>query len=138
MFTAVLRCGTVLRYETRNLRPRPGDVVPCLRHGYCVVRPASPAAPRSVPSTRPPRADNWTRARPRTQEEFLDWLQVREEASLCALRRRGFTLRLVTAAERDGLVNVDLLAGRVAVRPVDIATPDDVPRDQAAAPPLSR
>ena len=34
-----------------------------------------------------------------------------------ALRRHGFTLRMVVAAERDGLVDLDLGAGRVAVRP---------------------
>jgi len=33
------------------------------------------------------------------------------------LRRQGFTLRMIAAAERDGLVHLDLSAGRVAVRP---------------------
>jgi hypothetical protein len=34
------------------------------------------------------------------------------------LRRQGFTLRMVVAAERDGVVDVDLRAGRVVVRSV--------------------
>jgi hypothetical protein len=118
MFTAVLRCGTVLGYETQNLRPRPGDVVPCRRHGYCVVHGAGSMSPGEVPSSRAPRVRYLTRARPRTQGELLAWLEGRQEASLCALRRRGFTLRLLAAAEREGRIVVDPLAGRVTVRSV--------------------
>jgi hypothetical protein len=33
-----------------------------------------------------------------------------------ALKRERFTLRMIAAAERDGLVAVDLAAGRVWVR----------------------
>jgi hypothetical protein len=117
-FTAVLRCGTVLTYETPNLRPRPGEVVPCFRHGYCAVGLGGTPAARTEQSTCSTRARSSTRGRPRTQEELLVWLQGRDEASLCALRRHGFTLRLVAAAERDGLVDVDVLAGRVAPRPL--------------------
>ena len=40
-----------------------------------------------------------------------------------ALRRHGFTLRLVAAAERAGLVELDLPAGRVAVRQTIEAAP---------------
>ena len=53
----------------------------------------------------------------RVQAELMDWLRERPHATVHALVRRGFALRIVAAAERDGLVDVDLLAGRVAVRP---------------------
>jgi hypothetical protein len=46
----------------------------------------------------------------------MDWLHGTSESTVHALLRRGFTLRIVAAAERDGLVEVDLQAGRVAVR----------------------
>jgi hypothetical protein len=57
------------------------------------------------------------RARRRAQSELLDWLRERSETTVHALRRNGFTLRMVAAAERDGVVELDLRAGRVAVRP---------------------
>ncbi len=108
MFTATLRCGTVLSYEARSFRPDPGDVVPCRNHGYCAVE-----------VTDGPAGGGWSsgRARPRAQRELLDWLRNRSETTVHVLRRQGFTLRMVVAAERDGLVDVDLGAGRVAVRP---------------------
>jgi len=37
MFTATLRCGTVLSYEAPHFRPDSGDLVPCRHHGYCAV-----------------------------------------------------------------------------------------------------
>jgi hypothetical protein len=57
------------------------------------------------------------RAHRRAQSELLDWLRGRSETTVHALRRHGFTLRMVAAAERDGVVELDLRAGRVAVRP---------------------
>jgi hypothetical protein len=109
MFTATLRCGMVLTYEAPTFRPAPGDVVPCRHHGYCVVQLAGRATSGGAFSPR---------AGPRAQSDLLDWLHGRRETTVHALRRRGFTLRLVAAAERDGLVELDLPAGRVAVRPV--------------------
>jgi hypothetical protein len=107
MFTATLHCGTVLSYEARTFRPDPGDLVPCCHHGYCVVQRTGRSASGGA---YPPRA------RPRAQSELRDWLRGRSETTVHALRKQGFTLRMVVAAERDGLVLVDLQAGRVAVR----------------------
>jgi ribosomal protein L34 len=107
IFTATLRCGTVLTYEARTFRPDAGDLVPCRHHGYCVVRLTSGGGSGGAASRR---------ARPRAQEEPLDWLGGRSEPTVHALRRHGFTLRMV-AAEREGLVELDLPAGRVTVRP---------------------
>src|SRR5688572_13627940 len=98
MFTATLRCGTVLSYEAPTLRPDPGDVVPCRHHGYCAVQSAS--GPASGGALSP-------RGRPRAQSELLEWLRGQSETTVHALRRHGFTLRMVAAAERDGLVDVD-------------------------------
>jgi hypothetical protein len=108
MFTATLHCGTMLSFEARSFRPDPGDLVPCRHHGYCVVR--GTGGPATGGGSRP-------RVEPRAQSELRHWLRGRSETSVHALRRHGFTLRMVAAAERDGLVDVDLPAGRVAVRP---------------------
>jgi|tagenome__1003787_1003787.scaffolds.fasta_scaffold20825616_1 hypothetical protein len=108
MFTATLRCGTVLSYEAPSFRPEPGDLVPCRHHGYCAVQLTSGPAAGSAFSPR---------GRTRAQSELLEWLRGRSETTVHALRRQGFTLRMVAAAERDGLVDLDLAAGRVAVRP---------------------
>jgi hypothetical protein len=108
MFTATLRCGTVLSYEAPTFRPDPGDLVPCRHHGYCAVRLTSGAASGGAFATR---------GRPRAQSELLEWLGGRSETTVHALRRHGFTLRMVAAAERDGFVDLDLPAGRVALRP---------------------
>ena len=112
MFTATLHCGTVLSYEAPTFRPAPGDMVPCRHHGYCSVQQASGSAAGGTFSPR---------GRPRAQGELLEWLRGRSETTVHALRRRGFTLRMVAAAERDGLVVLDLPAGRVAVQ----LTPED-------------
>lgn len=107
MFTATLRCGTVLRFQSRGFLPGSGERVPCPRHGYCAVhdvgtgRVSTSAAP-ALP-----------RARPRAQRELVEWLRERPETTVHALKRARFTLRLIAAAERDGLVGLDLEAGRV-------------------------
>ena len=110
MFSAILRCGTVVAYEARDLLPASGERVPCRRHGYCgvdevgttaVSSPARPALPR---------------ARPRAQHELEEWLRDRPATTVHALRRERFTLRMLAAAEREGLVTVDLEAGRVWTR----------------------
>jgi hypothetical protein len=107
MFMATLRCGTVLSYEARTFRPNPGDLAPCRHHGYCAVQ-LTGGAGSSRAFSRP--------GRRRLQSELVDWLRGRPETTVHALRRQGFTLRMVAAAERDGLIDVDLRAGRVAVR----------------------
>ena len=121
MFTATLRCGTVLSYEAPHFRPDPGDLVPCRHHGFCAVQLTSGTASDGA-NCHPPRG------RSRTQSELLEWLRGRSETTVHVLRRHGFTLRMLATAERDGLVELDLPAGRVAVRPAPQAartTTDD-------------
>jgi hypothetical protein len=108
MFTATLRCGTVLGYEAPTFRPHPGDLVPCRHHGYCAVQSTSGSGSGGASAPR---------GRRRAQSELLDWLQGRSETTVHILRRHGFTLRMLAAAEREGFVDLDLTAGRVAVRP---------------------
>ena len=110
MYSATLSCGTVLAYEARSLLPVGGELVPCRRHGYCVVQRLGRTQPVRC------RRSGLQRARPRTQEELREWLRGRSVTTVHALRRHRFTLRLVAAAERDGLVAVDLETGRVALR----------------------
>jgi hypothetical protein len=109
MHTATLRCGTVLSYEARDFRPDLGDLVPCRHHGYCAVHVTSGDGSGGAFAPK---------GRRRQQSELVEWLRGRSETTVHALRRAGFTLRLVAAAERDGVVDVDLRAGRVAVRPL--------------------
>ena len=109
-YTATLRCGTELSYEAPSFLPESGESVPCRRHGYCVVDQTgrsgtSRSARRPLP-----------RARPKAQDELLVWLRGRRVTTVHALRQHRFTLRMVAAAERDGLVAVDLEAGTVVVR----------------------
>ena len=111
MFTATLRCTRVLNYEARSFLPQVGDLVPCCRHGYCAVegiglQGGAGAGGRFLP-----------RPAPRSQSELLDWLRQRPETSVSALRRQRFSLRMIADAERAGLVELDLRAGRVALHP---------------------
>jgi hypothetical protein len=46
----------------------------------------------------------------------VEWLHHRRETTVHALRRQGFTLRMIVAAEKEGIVDLDLHAGRVSVR----------------------
>lgn len=108
MYTATLRCGTVLSYEARDFCPDPGDRVPCRHHGYCAVERTGGSASGGALSRR---------GRTRAPSELLEWLRGRSEISVHALRREGFTLRMVVAAERAGIVELDLPAGRVAANP---------------------
>jgi hypothetical protein len=106
VFTAVLGCGSVLTYEARSFVPTTGEWVPCRRHGYCaVIRHGRAHAPRSR------RRRHVTRNQPREQHELLEWLQRCPVATVSALRRQRFTLRLIARAERDGLVAVDPATG---------------------------
>jgi len=87
------------------------ESVPCLRHGYCAVTATGRSAEQSQRW-----AGGRVRARRRDQDELSDWLRGRSHTTINALREQGFTLRLLAAAERDGLVAVDLETGTVQVR----------------------
>jgi hypothetical protein len=106
MYSAVLRCGEVLMFGSRDFLPGGGEMVPCVRHGYCVVAETSRARVSVVRQ----------RAKPRTQYELVEWLQARPVTTIQALRRQRFTLRLLAAAERDGLISVDSEQGSVVMR----------------------
>jgi hypothetical protein len=114
MNTATLRCGTRLSFESREWVPQVGDVMPCRRHGFCAVDSASAEG-------RPWLGRPGGRARPRAQRELEEWLRLRPVTTVHALRRHRFTLRMVAAAERDGLVDVDLLTGKVVARAAGVA-----------------
>jgi hypothetical protein len=107
--TASLSCGTVLTYETMTFAPSVGEVVPCRSHGYCPVVSCKRATAQG--SRRPGRT-----VQRRSQGELLAFLSRRPDASVHLLRRNRFTLRIVTAAQRDGLVDVDLVTGRISLR----------------------
>lgn len=104
---AWLTCGQVLTYEARSFVPQVGEVVPCHRHGYCRVIDTERV--RDQPWRRGPR-----RSPRRSQEELLDFLNRNPVTSLNALRKRGFSLRMVTAAQREASVDVDVITGRIA------------------------
>jgi hypothetical protein len=108
-YAAGLVCGTVLSYDIATFVPDIGEVVPCRRHGYC------PVASRDERDGRRGRGPGPMRTH-RSQAELLEFLRRRPVASVHALRRHGFTLRLVAAAERAGLLYVDLPSGRIALR----------------------
>jgi hypothetical protein len=110
VYTATLDCGTVLSYEASSFVPARGESVPCRNHGFCVVR--NWARGNTVPS----RTRCLPRAQPRAQRELLEWLHGRSATTVHALRRQRFTLRMIAAAERDGLVAVDLETGGVSLR----------------------
>jgi hypothetical protein len=110
MHTATLCCGTVLHYESRSFVPALGERVPCRRHGYCDVDRHGVGTHNRSRRPRP------RRAQPRARDELLTWLGNRPVTTLHTLRRHRFTLRMVAAAERDGLIAVDLETGRVDIR----------------------
>jgi len=108
-FTATLRCGVVLTYEASSFVPQVDEVVPCRRHGYC------PVASREWIANGGPRGARRVAPR-RSQGELLEFLSHRPVTSVHALREHRFTLRMVTAAQKHGLVDVDLVSGRIALR----------------------
>lgn len=134
MFIAILRCGTVLAYEARDLLPASDERVPCRRHGYCGVRAVGRSRPAGRSRAAGSAAQALPRARPRAQHELEEWLRDRPATTVHALRRERFTLRMVAAAERKGLVTVDLEAGRVWRRRRS-GDPDGAPRLPAEPPP---
>jgi hypothetical protein len=107
MFIATLRCGTVLTYEARGFLPTSGERVPCRQHGYCGVHELGTSTASTATGPALPRA------RPRAQHELEEWLRDRPATTVHALKRERFTIRMIAAAEREGLVSVDFEAGRV-------------------------
>ncbi|MGY1590904.1 hypothetical protein ACI79D_02890 [Geodermatophilus sp. SYSU D00708] len=51
----------------------------------------------------------------RSQRELIAFLRGRPVTSVHALRREHFSLRVITAAQDEGLVDVDVVSGRVAL-----------------------
>jgi len=127
MVTATLSCGTVLGYEAYTFRPSPGEWVPCRHHGYCVVAGVAgrrttdmriATSKRGVPeSTTRSRSGGPSRrrARPRPDSDLRDWLRGRSATTIHVLRKNGFTLRALAVAQRQGLIGLDLVTGRVIV-----------------------
>ncbi|WP_165629031.1 hypothetical protein [Klenkia taihuensis] len=84
--------------------PGPGELVPCVRHGYCRTVSVARGRGSGPRRPRPPR---------RTEAELVQWLVERPATTIGVLRRHRFTLRLVVTAERSGRVEVDPDTGRV-------------------------
>jgi hypothetical protein len=107
-YAARLCCGTVLTYEAANFVPDVGETVPCRRHGFCTVNSRDESDGRGVGSAH--RA-----VRRRSQHELVAFLKTRPVTSIHTLRQHRFTLRVVAAAQKEGLVHLDLVAGRVVL-----------------------
>ena len=108
-YSAGLSCGTVLTYEAASFLPDVGDSVPCRRHGFCTVDSRDASDGRSTP-------DAHRVTRRRSQGELVAFLRTRSVTSVHTLRTHRFTLRVVARAQKDGLVHLDLVAGRVVLR----------------------
>jgi hypothetical protein len=109
-YAATLSCGLVLTYESLTFLPGVGETVPCHRHGYCSVDAVGRGPSNS--------SQDSSRSRPRrSQAELLAFLKYCPVTTVHILRKNRFTLRTVAAAQADGLVEADLVAGRVALRP---------------------
>lgn len=131
----VLRCGTELVFDISSWAPLPGEVMPCRRHGYCTVI-------RHVGGADDSRSDPRWAARPRPRRqlprlssaELVTTLRANPGASLGTLRRLRFTLRILWAAHREGLVHLDLESGTVELlHPLDDSPP---PAVSAGTPPM--
>ena len=107
-YVARLYCGTVLTYEAASFLPDVGETVPCRRHGFCTVDSRDESDGRGVGSAH--RA-----VRRRSQHELVAFLKTRPVTSIHTLRQHRFTLRVVAAAQKEGLVHLDLVAGRVVL-----------------------
>ena len=106
---ARLRCGTVLTYEAPSFVPGVGETVPCRRHGFCSVVSRDARA-------RDSRGGLSRAVGRRSQDELMEFLRRRPVTTVHVLRDERFTLRVVAAAEREGLLDLDLVSGRVALR----------------------
>ena len=107
-YAAKLCCGTVLTYEAASFVPDVGETVPCRRHGFCTVNSRDEVDGRGAGNVRPV-------TRRRSQEELVAFLSTRSVTSVHTLRQHRFTLRVVAAAHEQGLVHLDLVAGRVVL-----------------------
>ena len=107
-YTATLSCGMVLEYEVSSFLPAIGQLVPCRKHGYCIVEVSERRDGRS-------RGD-LVRAKARSQDELLEWLQQHPVTTIHILRRHRFSLRMLAAAQRDGHLTVDPWSGYVDAR----------------------
>jgi hypothetical protein len=107
-YDARLCCGIVLTYEAPTFVPEVGEVVACCRHGWCAVESRDRGDGRAGGGTR-------RVMHRRSQSELITFLRGRPVTTVHALRREHFTLRVITAAQHDGLVDVDLATGRVAL-----------------------
>ena len=108
-YSARLGCGTVLTYEAASFLPDVGERVPCRRHGFCTVNSRDEGDGRGT-------GDPHRVTRRRSQGELVAFLRTRPVTSIHTLRQHRFTLRVVAAAQKDGLVQLDLVAGRVVLR----------------------
>ena len=122
-YSARLCCGTVLTYEAASFLPDVGDSVPCRRHGFCTV------TSRDVGDGRGTRSAHRVTDR-RSQGELVAFLRTRPVTSIHTLRQHRFTLRVVAGAQKDGLVHVDLVAGRVVLRGQAPGAPPEVEPEQ--------
>ena len=111
MYTCNLQCGTVLFFEHRSFLPGVGERFPCRRHGYCRVAVGGLADGEPQPGR--PRV---ARSPRRSPDELVEFLRKEPSTTVHALRRRRFTLRTLAAAAEEGLVDLDLAAGRVVAR----------------------
>jgi hypothetical protein len=125
----VLRCGSALYFASANFAPRSGEVIPCVRHGYCGVAEVENSmqeddcAPASPGKRRAPR---------RTVAELIDHLCEADAFTLQQLRSERFTLRILSDAARAGLISIDTEGSEVLVRPLLKADPADVPATRIA------
>jgi hypothetical protein len=105
-YVAKLGCGTTLTYEAASFLPDVGEVVPCRRHGFCAVDSRDEGDGRGA-------GDAHRVTRRRSQGELVAFLETRPVTSIHTLRQHRFTLRVVAAAQKEGLLHLDLIAGRV-------------------------
>ena len=110
MYCVALRCGTVLTYEFRSLVPAGGETVPCRNHGYCSVDGAVGRTGHTGSDRPAPRRSR------RSQSELVAFLRDYPVTTVHVLRRCQFPLRMVAAAHKEGLLEVDLPAGTVQLR----------------------
>ena len=120
---ARLACGYVIKYARSSFVPHEHESVPCVRHGYCVVVQAHPG--RDEPETNSYRSAEHHELSHQSDKEIklaswpsrrtalLNYLSQKEKTSLYAMNRHGFTLRWLIAAEREGLLHLDLDTGDV-------------------------
>jgi hypothetical protein len=108
-YTATLYCDNVLTYEAPTLVPDVGEVVPCRRHGFCAVKSREMGGGHGGSAA-------GRAARRNSQTELVAFPREHPTTTIHELRRCRFPLRLLAAAQKEGLVDVDFVTGRVARR----------------------